>query len=100
MAIYSIRKIAYYMSEDGNCTHVRQGTVMIGYSPKKDSLLYKMSACLDCGLYMDSLGHLASFEQDASEELGREWKWKETHMTAQELESWRPEDNTRIVCIP
>lgn len=88
------------MSENRNCTHVREGTVMIGYSPKKDSLLYKMAVCRDCGLYIDSLGHLASFEQNVSKELGRQWKWKETHMTAQELESWRPEDNTRIVCVP
>jgi hypothetical protein len=81
-----------------SCKHIRQSDVLIGPQASADSLLYKMSVCLDCGKYIDNIGDLISFQNLVSKELGYEWRWTEMYMPQDELETLKP-DQTRIVCI-
>lgn len=80
-----------------NCQHKNTASVYIGYSPEKDSLFYKISVCIECGKYIDTLDNLKTFEQRVSKKLGRDWKWKDTYMPEKERKYWKPSETTRFI---
>lgn len=71
-----------------DCVHLKLKPLMISHDNSPNSLAYKMSVCVDCGKYIDTLGNLKMFEEDVSEKLGKEWKWEETYRTPEEIASW------------
>lgn len=82
------------------CLHKILYMSLIGAENSADALVYQIYTCKYCGQYFDVTGELANFEKTVSEQLGREWHWKEEFVSPEELGKWDPETHQRIVIIP